>query len=162
MGEIKTWNQISRLYERKRYESIMYVCILKSQDWPCGISAFFFISVELLFQWKALVSLIAAVLLVALPWCWCPVHSCDIHMGHDEYAFQQGESKANCSVFYFITVGALPLSQYNEKAERVDADISCLVSFLVYLHLWISLLAYIVLCLKISSLVPSSIARVDL
>lgn len=45
----------------------MYVSILKSQDWPCGINACVFVPVELLFQWKALVSHIAAALLVALP-----------------------------------------------------------------------------------------------
>lgn len=70
MGEVKTWNHFSRLYETKKYESIMYVCILKSQDWPCGIDVFLVVSLvkeKLPFQGKALVSLTAAVPLVALP-----------------------------------------------------------------------------------------------
>lgn len=167
MGEVKSWNHFSRLYETKRYESIMYACILKSQYWPCGVSDFFFFSCGgevspsvkgIGFPYCSSSPCGSALMLVPCPQLWDPRGALGIC-----FSTRWGQSRLLCVLLRYYWCPTTVLVQWkSRKSERAHVDIGCSVSFLVYIHLWISLLAYIVLCWKISFLVPSGIAGVNL
>lgn len=165
MGEVKTWNHFSRHYEKQRYKSIMYVCILKCQDWSCGINDFFslwrrscFFSGRLWFP-----------LLQKFPLWLCPdVGALSVAVrstwGMRNIPFNKVRAKTIALCFTSLLLMHYHCASTMEK-QKVWVS-TCRHQlfglFHVYLLLWISLLDYIVLCWKISLLVPSSIAGVNL
>lgn len=138
MGEVKTWNHFSRLHETKRYESIMYVCILKSQDWPCGISGFLFLSLvggEVALSVEGIgfphcgsSSCGSALMSVPCPQLWDPHGTQGIYL-----STRWEQSRLLCVlVHYCWCTTTVPVQWKSRKSEWAHVDISCLVSFFVY------------------------------